>query len=65
PGQAPSYFCGYSRLLELRADVERLLGGQFDRRVFHDFVLEQGLLPPTLLRRAVIGEFVPSQLAAR
>jgi len=65
PGQAPSYFCGYSRLLELRADVERLLGGQFDRRAFHDFVLEQGLLPPVLLRRAVIEGFVPSQLAAR
>jgi hypothetical protein len=65
PGQAPSYFCGYSRLLELRADVERLLGERFNRRAFHDFVLEQGLLPPTLLRRAVVEEFVSSQLAAR
>ena len=65
PGQAPSYFCGYSRLLELRADVERLLGERFNRRAFHDFVLEQGLLPPTLLRRAVIEGFVASQLASR
>ena len=26
PGQAPSYFVGYSRLMELRTDVERMLG---------------------------------------
>jgi hypothetical protein len=65
PGQAPSYFCGYSRLLELRADVERLLGEHFDRRAYHDFLLEQGLLPPALLRRSVIEGFVPSQLVSR
>ena len=46
PGQATSYFCGYSRLLELRTDTERMLGEQFDRQAFNDFVLSQGLLPP-------------------
>jgi uncharacterized protein (DUF885 family) len=56
PGQAPSYFCGYSRLLELRADAERLLGDEFDRMAFNDLVLQQGLLPPRLLRRAVLAE---------
>ena len=61
PGQATSYFTGYQRLLELRTDVERVLGERFDRRAFHDFVLGQGLLPPDLLRAAVMNEFVPAQ----
>jgi len=58
PGQAPSYFCGYSRLLELRADVERIQGDSFDARAFHDFVLAQGALTPALIRKAVVEEFV-------
>ncbi|MEZ5333437.1 MAG: DUF885 domain-containing protein [Thermoanaerobaculia bacterium] len=58
PGQAVSYFCGYSRLLEIRADAERILGERFDRRAFNDFVLSQGLVPPRLLRRAVMEELV-------
>ena len=58
PGQATAYFCGYARLLELRADVEILLGDEFDRRAFNDFVLAQGLVPPALLRQAVMAEFV-------
>ncbi len=62
PGQATSYFCGYQRLMELRTDTERMLGRRFDRLKFHDFVLAQGLLPPALLRKAVMGQFVPEQL---
>ena len=58
PGQAPSYFCGYSRWLELRADVERIQGDGFDPKAFHDFVLGQGALTPTLIRKAVMEEFV-------
>jgi hypothetical protein len=65
PGQAPSYFVGYNRLLETRAMAERALGESFDRRAFNDFVLSQGMLPPALLRRAVLEEFVPSQTAMR
>lgn len=61
PGQAPSYFCGYSRLLEIRSEAERRLGADFDRRQFHDFLLAQGTLPPKLLRRAVLETFVPQQ----
>jgi uncharacterized protein (DUF885 family) len=61
PGQATAYFTGYNRLLEIRADAERELGARFDRKSFHDFVLAQGMLPPTLLRKAVMEEFVPSQ----
>jgi uncharacterized protein (DUF885 family) len=58
PGQAPSYFCGYTRLLELRVDAERRLGARFDRRSYHDFLVAQGLLPPALLREAVMQKFV-------
>jgi hypothetical protein len=61
PGQATSYFAGYTRLMELRAEVERILGPKFDRRKYHDFLLAQGLLPPALLRQAVIEEFIPKQ----
>ncbi|HEX3126558.1 MAG TPA: DUF885 family protein, partial [Thermoanaerobaculia bacterium] len=59
PGQATSYFCGYNRLMELRAETERILGKKFDRQKYHDFILAQGLLPPSLLRKAVLEEFVP------
>ena len=62
PGQAPSYFVGYSRLMELRTDVERMLRGQFDRQSYHDFVLAQGLLSPKLLREAVMAGYVTPRL---
>jgi hypothetical protein len=58
PGQAVSYFDGYSRLRELRADAEKALGPKFDAQNFHDFILSQGLLPPNLLRKAVMNDFV-------
>lgn len=61
PGQAGSYFYGYTRLIELREDVEKALGSKFDQIAFHDFLLRQGPLPPDLLRQAVMEEFVPSQ----
>jgi len=57
PGQATSYFYGYSRLLELRKEIEAKLAGRFDAQRFHDFVLAQGLLPPDLMREAVMTEF--------
>ena len=59
PGQATSYFCGYTRLMELRTEVERLMGPKFDRQKYHDFLLAQGPLPPALLRKAVLEEHVP------
>jgi uncharacterized protein (DUF885 family) len=58
PGQATSYFYGYTRLLELRKDVEAKTGKKFDAFAFHNFILGQGLLPPDLLRKAVMEEFV-------
>jgi uncharacterized protein (DUF885 family) len=61
PGQASSYFYGYVRLLQLRKDTEAALGAKFNQKKFHDFLLSQGLLPPELMRKAVMDEFVPSQ----
>lgn len=63
PGQATAYYYGYRRLLEIRAKAELALGERFDRRSYHDFVLVQGLLPPDLLERAVMEEYVPSRSA--
>ncbi len=61
PGQANSYFYGYTKLLQLRKDTEAALGGKFDALQFHDFLLAQGLLPPNLMRKAVMEDFIPSQ----
>jgi uncharacterized protein (DUF885 family) len=61
PGQANSYFYGYTRLLSLRQEVEAALGQKFNQKKFHDFILDQGLLPPDLMRKAVLADFVPSQ----
>ena len=58
PGQACSYFYGYSKLIELRAETEKLMGPKFNVQQYHDFILSQGLLPPALLRNAVLSEFV-------
>ena len=61
PGQATSYFYGYQRLMETREAAQLALGLAFNRQAFNDFVLAQGLLPPRLLREAVMDEFVPAQ----
>lgn len=62
PGQATSYFYGYQRLLDLRASTEIALGSRFNRQRFHDFVLAQGVLPPTLLASLVKDSFIPAEL---
>jgi len=61
PGQASAYYYGYRRLLQIRARTELALGDRFDRQSYHDFIIDQGLLPADLLERAVIEEYVPSR----
>lgn len=61
PGQAGSYFYGYTRIMELRLQTELALGKRFDRKAFNNFLLDQGLLPPDLLARAVKEQFIPAQ----
>jgi hypothetical protein len=64
PGQATAYFYGYIRIMQLRAETELALGSRFDRLAFHNFLLDQGLLPPDLLATAVREKFIPSQKVA-
>ena len=59
PGQATSYFYGYSQAAGAAGRSREAAGRQRStRRAFHDFVLAQGLLPPRLLRKAVMEGFV-------
>ena len=62
PGQATAYYYGYNKMQALRAQTELKLRDAFDQQAFHDYVLAQGLLPPDILKDAVMNEFVPSQL---
>jgi len=62
PGQATAYYYGYSKMQSLRAQTELKLRGKFDQQAFHDFILDQGMLPPHILKDAVMNEFVPSQM---
>jgi uncharacterized protein (DUF885 family) len=61
PGQANSYFYGFTKLIALRKDTETALGPKFNQKRFHDFILAQGLLPPDLMRQAVMEDFVPAE----
>ena len=62
PGQATAYYYGYNKMQALRAQTELKLRDGFDQQAYHDFVLSQGMLPPDILKDAVMNEFVPSQL---
>ncbi len=62
PGQATSYFYGFSKLQSLRAKVGIALGKSFDAQSYHDFILAQGLLPPELLEKAVLENYVKPRL---
>ncbi len=64
PGQATAYFYGYAKLVALRAEIEATLGSAFDARAFHDFILDEGLVPPDALGNALRSEYVPRALAA-
>jgi uncharacterized protein (DUF885 family) len=59
PAQATSYFYGFTKFDALRGEAEAALGTRFAPRAFHDFILDQGLIPPDALRRAVLERFVP------
>jgi uncharacterized protein (DUF885 family) len=54
PAQATAYYYGYLRILELRNAAEKQLGSRFEPLTFHDTILAQGLLPPDLMKKAVL-----------
>lgn len=62
PGQATAYYYGYNKMQALRAQTELKLADKFDQQAFHDYVLDQGMLPPDILKKSVMEEFVPGQL---
>ena len=61
PGQATAYYFGYTKLQALRTQTELALRDDFDQQFFHDFILAQGMLPPDLMNKAVMEDFVPTQ----
>jgi hypothetical protein len=61
PGQANSYFYGFTKMIALRKDTEAALGNKFNQLRFHDFILAQGILPPNLIREAVMNDFVAGE----
>jgi uncharacterized protein (DUF885 family) len=61
PGQATAYYFGYTKLQALRTQTELALRDDFDQQSFHDFILAQGMLPPDLMNKAVMEDFVPTQ----
>ena len=43
--------------------TELALGDKFDRMAFNDFIVGQGLLPVSLLGKAVREKFIPAMQA--
>jgi hypothetical protein len=64
PGQATAYYYGYVKLRALKTLAEIALGPRFNLKAFNDFVIAQGILPPALMKAAVLEEFIPAQKAA-
>jgi uncharacterized protein (DUF885 family) len=62
PGQALSYKIGELTLHRLRREAEQRLGDRFDLRAFHRAVLEDGVLPLSVLERK-IDEWIADRAA--
>lgn len=53
PGQALSYKIGQLKILELRQRAQDKMGNKFDIKVFHQKVLESGVMPLALLEKKI------------
>ena len=53
PGQALSYKIGQLKILELRQKAKEKMKDKFDIKVFHQKVLESGVLPLELLEKKI------------
>ncbi|MGA2084516.1 MAG: DUF885 domain-containing protein, partial [Terracidiphilus sp.] len=63
PAQALAYKIGQLKILELRDNAKKALGGNFDIRAFHDQVLDSGALPLDVLSGR-IDSWIAQQKAA-
>jgi uncharacterized protein (DUF885 family) len=61
PGQALSYMTGEIKIQELRKRAEDKLGDKFDKRGFHDVILENGTVPLSVLE-TVVEDWIAQQL---
>jgi uncharacterized protein (DUF885 family) len=64
PGQALAYKIGELKIKELRSRAETELGDAFDRRKFHNSLLDDGPLPLTLLEKQ-LEEWIAGQKSGR
>ena len=55
PGQAISYQIGKLQILSLIAEAKVIMGGGFNLRHFHDYLMENGNVPIALLRWEYLG----------
>lgn len=53
PGQALSYKVGQLKIISLRKKAEKELGSKFDIKMFHQKVLESGVMPLALLEKKI------------
>ncbi len=53
PGQACSYKIGQMKILELREEARKRLGGKFSLKAYHSLVLGNGSIPLMLLEKVV------------
>lgn len=51
-----SYFVGKLGILQIREDVQRLMGSRFNLKFFHDSLIYSGCMPMSFMRRAVAFE---------
>ena len=56
PGAQLCYNYGKRKILELRKEVERILGKRFSLSLFHRMLLEEGNLPLALLAKIVVDK---------
>ena len=55
PGQALSYKIGQLKIIALRKKAELKMGDKFDIKIFHQKVLESGVMPLALLEKKIDG----------
>lgn len=56
PAQACSYKLGELKILELREKYQQRMGDQYDIRMFHRLVLENGSMPLNLLEKKILNQ---------